>query len=136
MMQEMIDMWQGVWTPVRIKHSGSILFGALVMHLFMFSAISHCCDSDSLKTWLCQVLSVALKIVGHSAAVKKLDLSENDFGIEALEVLLGGVGEVEVISRGNEGASGFVCVLNDAQEKTSKHLWCFFFLFFGTIVDL
>ena len=34
-----------------------------------------------------KVLSVALKIVGHSAAVKKLDLSENDFGIEGVEAL-------------------------------------------------
>lgn len=34
-----------------------------------------------------KVLSVALKIVDHSAAVKKLDLSENDFGIEGVEAL-------------------------------------------------
>ncbi len=135
MMQEMIDMWQGVWTPVRIKHSGSILFGALVMHLFMFSAISHCCDSDSLKTWLCQVLSVALKIVGHSAAVKKLDLSENDFGIEALEVLLGVWGKWKSYLEVTKGRV-VLCVCSMMLKKKHPNICGVFFLFFGTIVDL
>lgn len=34
-----------------------------------------------------QVLSVGLRIPGHSASVKKLDLSENDFGIAGLEAI-------------------------------------------------
>eukprot|EP00435_Cladocopium_sp_Y103_P008223 s3723_g2.t1 len=35
-----------------------------------------------------QVLSVGMRIPGHSASVKKLDLSENDFGIAGLEARL------------------------------------------------
>ena len=63
------------------------------------------------------MLSVALKIVGHSGAVKKLDLSENDFGIEGVEVRKLGF-EMSRGSRRNfevkRGFCGFVCVLNDA----------------------
>lgn len=35
-----------------------------------------------------QVLSAGIRIPGHSASVKKLDLSENDFGIAGLEAIM------------------------------------------------